>query len=373
MLPPAPYTLPAPGDDLLAPARARWLRQTARLLLDWPHPLPAWLGHAYRGVRDPLAHALRSRPGDAYAALSLPQVSAPLHGGDLAAALPPLLLELARRRALDAEGVWWGAPVRHLPSAPLGVVLRFDPPRVGMLFSPGTAALSPTEDWDLDPARGEPAFLPLRDGGWLALHDDNPLAGVEAHPDKQGNALSLGDAPAAAWVAAIDAARAIVRETLPALADEHRGLLACVVPVGTHAELSLSASYREAVGVAYVSLHPDPVKMAEALVHETQHNKANLLSYADPLIHDSDTLHVSPVRPDPRPLRGVLLAVHAFLPVEAMLRVLADQGEPVTARLAEVRRANREGMDVLRAAARPTELGRRMLDGMDALERALAG
>jgi HEXXH motif-containing protein len=198
---------------------------------------------------------------------------------------------------------------------------------------------------------------------------------VEAHPGKEGNALSLGDATAAQWVEAIDDARALIRAGLPALAGEHRELLAEVVPVGGPMEVSLSASYKEAIGVVYISLHRSPLKMAEALVHELQHNKLNLVAWSDPILLDATTLHASPVRPDPRPLWGVLLAAHAFLLVVELYRSLERLGHPLAStatfreRLDEVLTANREAMDVVREHARPTELGRTIIGGMDRLER----
>jgi HEXXH motif-containing protein len=39
-------------------------------------------------------------------------------------------------------------------------------------------------------------------------------------------------------------------------------------------------------------------------------------------------LYPSPVRPDPRPLHGVLLAVHAFLPVARLYADMLAAGDP---------------------------------------------
>ena len=75
----------------------------------------------------------------------------------------------------------------------------------------------------------------------------------------------------------------------------------------------------------------------------------------------------SPVRPDLRPVLGVLLAAHAFLPVAALHRALIASGHPLAdpERLQAVDRLNREALAVL-ADARPTEVGRVLLDGMRA-------
>ncbi len=366
-------TLPTPGDGTLAALRTRYLRRTARLLLEPPSG-PPWLVAAHASVRDALAGVLTRSAGDFYGALLLPQVGGPIHAGDLGEAIPQLLTELARRRVLGPEGVWWHGPVRRLVSPVLGVVNDFGVERAGMVFHDGEVEVAPGEIWPLDGA-GARVFHPMRQGGWFAEVDNNPLATVEAHPDKEGNALSLGTASVAEWVAALDAARALIRTALPALADEHRSLLAMVVPVGGPMERSLSASYQEVIGLVYVSLHPSPLKMAEALVHEVQHNKLNLVAHVDPLLVDGGAgLYPSPVRPDPRPLWGVMLAVHAFLPVAAMFRALAEQGHPLAAtegfrvRFREVLDVNHDGMAVVREHARPTELGARLVAEMDRLE-----
>lgn len=366
-MPVAPYTLPAPGDTWLVAARSAYLRRTARMALAAPEPLPPHLRQALDQVREPLAAAAAMDRAGFLSALSLPCVGAPLHAGAPDRALPNLLLELARRRLLPREGAFWGAPVHAMSNPRLGISRRYSPPVVGALFSGGALAVAKAEEWTLAPEVG--SFHAMREGGWLALHDDNPLAAVEAHPDKEGNAIDLGEASAETWLARVDEARALVRGAWPELADEHAQVLALVCPVGTHAERSNSASYRESIGQVYVSLHPSPLKMAEALVHETQHNKLNLLAYLDPVLHDAGTLHDSPVRPDPRPLWGVLLAVHAFVPVAELYRRLHAAGHPeaTPARVLDAERVVHEGLVRLREHARPTELGARVLAGIEAV------
>jgi hypothetical protein len=48
-----------------------------------------------------------------------------------------------------------------------------------------------------------------------------------------------------------------------------------------------------------------------------------------PVLHNAFTpLYTSPFRPDPRPLHGVLLGVHAFLPIEGMYEELQARDHP---------------------------------------------
>jgi HEXXH motif-containing protein len=135
------------------------------------------------------------------------------------------------------------------------------------------------------------------------------------------------------------------------------------VPVGYDPERHLSASYQEAIGAIYLSLHPSALTLAEAIIHEFQHNKLHALLEQGPLLHNAwSPLYPSPVRPDPRPLHGVLLAVHAFLPVARMLESMLSAGTgAVEPRLRAVALGNHEAAETLRLHARPTPLGAPLL------------
>jgi HEXXH motif-containing protein len=146
--------------------------------------------------------------------------------------------------------------------------------------------------------------------------------------------------------------------------------------VGYDETRHLSASYREAIGTMYLTLHPHVMTMTEAVVHEFQHNKFNVAAdgaqYLENAFHP---LYKSPIRPDPRPLWGILLAVHAFLPVAELYRRMRDAGHPLAARpdfeprLSEIDLKNHEGMEMLRAHARFTEAGIALFGDLEALER----
>ena len=217
-----------------------------------------------------------------------------------------------------------------------------------------------------------PLFSPLRGGAWLCRADDSPLSDVEAHPDKSGNAVDLGGRTPTQWTRALDDALGLIETHFPEMAADIALVLQQVVPVGYDAERHLSASYAENLGTIYVSLHDDPMTMAEAIIHEVSHNKLNALMRLDPLLHNAfSPLFTSPVRPDPRPLHGVLLAVHAFVPVAQLYARMRDAGHPWAARPdfarrhAEIVAGNREGGEVLRAHAETTEAGAAVLAEID--------
>jgi HEXXH motif-containing protein len=213
----------------------------------------------------------------------------------------------------------------------------------------------------------------------LALEDNNPLAMVEAHPDKFGNAIDLGGRPLPEWLGALRASLALVGDHLPALRAEMDLYLQQVVPVGFDAEKHLSASYREAIGTVYLTLHPSPLTMVEAIIHEFSHNKLNALFEVDDVLENAfEPLYPSPVRPDPRPLHGVLLAVHAFVPVARLYELLIEARHPLASapsfreRLRGIVEGNHEGTEVLLTHARPTRVGQGLLDELARWDRYFA-
>jgi len=208
----------------------------------------------------------------------------------------------------------------------------------------------------------------------LCTHDTNPNSHVEAHPDKQGNAVDLGGHSVADWSSALFEAFELIEAALPEWSSELPCTLQRLVPVGFQSVVHLSASYREAPGIAYLTLHPSALTLAEAIVHETQHGKLNLLLSLDPVLTNGRTSWAeSPVRPDLRPLIGVLLAVHAFAPVAALHARLAAMEHPLAEgpgfnrRRAEVLSGNEGGLAVLRRQAETTKSGKRLLHDLEQL------
>lgn len=96
----------------------------------------------------------------------------------------------------------------------------------------------------------------------------------------------------------------------------------CAPSVTTHK----SASY-DAGSPVFLSRVIEPFLHAEDIVHEVQHKRFYYFHLQDYLINwESDVAHTSPYRTDPRPIRGVLLGLHAFLAVNEMrLRALQQE------------------------------------------------
>ncbi|MCX4239801.1 aKG-HExxH-type peptide beta-hydroxylase [Paraliomyxa miuraensis] len=383
------FCVPVPGSTTLHAVLSGALR---RALGDLRAVLHAYASGPWAADVAAFARAvgplLRSQPGAIAAVVRRPEVGVWLrslrpHAAqavDPALGIPTLLctigLELARTETLRGP-----LRLRAWPRRVLGgggrLALEIPPGTTALSFEPGAVwAERGAERQALPLVPDDLAFLPLPGSAVrLALVDDNPWAALEAHPDKSGNALDLGGQPAERWQAALGEALSIIERHLPPFRVEIEQVLRQVVPVGWFPEQHLSASVQEAIGTVYLSLHPNPMTMVEAVIHEVSHNKLAALCELDPVLENApDERYASPVRPDPRPLWGVLLAVHAFLPVAALYAAMIEAGAPgserpeVRRRLERIVEGNREGTEVLRAHARPTAAGAELLAEIEALD-----
>lgn len=214
-----------------------------------------------------------------------------------------------------------------------------------------------------------PSHWTITDTLVLAGVDNNPLAMSEAHPDKAGNRLDLGGRPASEWTRALARGLDLIAAYMPELRAEIDLFLHQIVPVGYDAHTHLSASYQEVIGTVYMTLHPQLMTMVEATIHEFQHNKLHAQLELDPLLRNAfHPLYSSPVRPDPRPLQGVLLAVHAFQPVARLYQLMRATGHEGTdrpdfeRRYAQIVAGNHEGATVLLEHGQATPIGQGLLD-----------
>lgn len=286
----------------------------------------------------------------------------------LEAAVPNLLAALGT----TTEAILWDIPVARIAAG--GQLwelsaegMTIDPVGIEVRVAEGVVRLR-----DLESTR---VGHPIAAGVELATWDGFPLSMVEDHPDKQGNAVDLGGREVTEWTTELGAALAMIGRGLPSWYAELPGTLKRLIPVGYEPEKHLSASYREAPNTAWLTLHGNRLTLAEAIVHETQHGKLNTALLLDPLLTNGRTFWTdSPVRPDLRPLIGVLLAVHAFVPVAALHHALAPEyGEDRSfgERRAQVLASNARGLKILRESGETTELGARLLRDLADLHEAL--
>src|SRR5262249_20863422 len=151
-------------------------------------------------------------------------------------------------------------------------------------FAPGRMSLEhQPSSRDIDPAavaRGDdlggmvtPPYHEGARGIQLATVDDNPPSSWGAEPGEPGNPVHPGGRAPAGWTAPLAEALALIGEHLPDLRAEIDLYIQLFVPTGWHPETHRSASYRESIGAIYLSLHPQLMTLAEAVIHEFSHNK----------------------------------------------------------------------------------------------------
>lgn len=391
--PPSDLTIPEPGSKT---AHHVLSRAIARLL-----PEVAAIGRAA-----PLSAACRAdvalfqallRDLSAKSPGALPSLARRVHIGTLvrclrAGASEPLVrellglvfFELARAGALPAN-IRQKAPPTRLVSPAARLALGLPPETSTIVYEnekivvEGSAPVVIDLEALADVAPGfsenrsgvsiSRPYFPIAGEMLLALADNNPLSMFEAHPDKEGNAIDLGGKDAPAWTGVLRSSLDLVDAHLPDLRREMDLFVQQIVPVGYHDQRHLSASYQEAIGTIYMTLHPSLMTMTEALIHEFSHNKINALFELDDLLENAfSPLYTSPVRPDPRPLHGVLLAVHAFLPVARLYEKMIESGHPLAKnpgfeeRFRKVRQINAEGAEVVLGNGKPTEVGKAVLE-----------
>ncbi|MBL1098769.1 HEXXH motif domain-containing protein [Streptomyces coffeae] len=171
------------------------------------------------------------------------------------------------------------------------------------------------------------------------------------------------------WQGCFDTAWRLVAEQSQV---DPRGIAACLgslVPVPYTAPPDLfSASSPEARGCVLLGRPDDPLALAASLVHEAQHIKLSALMDLVPLIEGGlEEVHYAPWRLDPRPLRGLLHGVYAFLGVTGFWRdrwQLAEAGparDTAAFEFALRRAQTARGLRTLLAHARLTPLGERFL------------
>lgn len=382
---PGPFclTLPADGGQSTKWVTTRFLKKLARDFFS----LPAGLyGEDLQDVVECTSRLLRSMGKDAVLkVLRRPQLHVflccalsamreqglPLARVRARQLLFQLLFELSVEGRLESEIVWDAAlPSRRLVSPTHRLVMTIPEDAESIVFGKGCRAIGGdiVESPDDFPGVGT-RFV-------LSLEDSNPMSDFEAHPDKEGNQISLGSAEVSDWVSSISDALKIINEHLPGIHREMEMVLQQFIPVGTDDEKHLSASYQESIGTAYLTLHPQLMTMVEAIIHEFQHNKINMLFQLEPVMENAfSPLYSSPVRPDPRPLHGVMLAAHAFVPVAELYRRLRASGSPLSRRggfgerFRKIVNNNTAAIDVLVENARPTRLGQAIIDEMVGLNR----
>jgi HEXXH motif-containing protein len=158
--------------------------------------------------------------------------------------------------------------------------------------------------------------------------------------------------------------------TSPALLEEAAALSPVLVGVSGQTDTSHSASLEGARGCVWLTPVKRPLVVAETLVHETSHLKyflaEDLSRFSDP--SDPPRLSV-PWRTDLRPLRAVLMGVHAWTRVIVWLRSIEEETLRARAsqRLAILEPAVTEGLSILAETEGLTAEGQQLVSALGTL------
>jgi HEXXH motif-containing protein len=174
-------------------------------------------------------------------------------------------------------------------------------------MTPDYGLAEPVPHW-----RGTPAVHAEADGlSWdVLLVTDDPYLDRYTVPMSTG--LDAGQ---------LEQWRQRVRSAFAVLVRRHRWAagpvaegMAVIVPLTPHAETDLiTATSPAAFGAIATSWPPDPVTLAETLVHEFQHVKLCGLLDLVPLTGTGGETVYAPWRRDPRPAAGLLQGIYAHL------------------------------------------------------------
>ena len=215
-----------------------------------------------------------------------------------------VLLPGLGRLAADGEGAW--------------VRLRYDGKQLAagdgvvasrLVLGPDYGSGQPVPRW-----RGTPAVRVLTDGlAWdVQLVTDDPYLDRYTLPMSAG----LSDHELRRW-------RQLVQAAWEVLVSHHRWAAepiatgaSVIVPLTAQSDTDLiSATSPAAFGAVATSWPPDPVTMAETLVHEFQHVKLCGLLDMVPLAEPGAEKVYAPWRQDPRPAGGLLQGIYAHLAI----------------------------------------------------------
>jgi len=155
----------------------------------------------------------------------------------------------------------------------------------------------------------------------LSIIDNNPYNILEAHPDHKTTGWTLwwGEKSEKEWLKVYEKTFNLLKKVDEWIYDELNQIIKKIIPLGTARSLHNSASYKECVGHLYMwyTINADlpEINNLEAIIHESSHNKLNLLMQFDPIIlNDKKEKYYSAIRPDARHIHWVFLGYHAFAP-----------------------------------------------------------
>jgi hypothetical protein len=156
----------------------------------------------------------------------------------------------------------------------------------------------------------------------LTVEDNNPYNKQEAHPEHikwwaiAGNWWEKTEED---WLKIYEKTFNLLKVLDEWIYNELNQIITKIIPLWTAIWIHNSASYKECVGHLYmwytIDSDKSEINNLEAIIHESSHNKLNLLMQFDPIVlNDKTEKYYSAIRPDARHIHWVFLWYHAFAP-----------------------------------------------------------
>lgn len=154
-------------------------------------------------------------------------------------------------------------------------------------------------------------------------------------------------------------ARTTLAEVWPEAMEWADALIPAFVDLGVPPNrMRLSTSYEPGAPI-FMGRVDDPFFHAEDLVHEIQHHR--LFLFADvrnfKSWRDERQNYISPYRPDPRPLRGLIVGLHAFLAVNELRRRMIEHQQGLHAMRMKMAELHYENLFTFRTILEHEEFG----------------
>lgn len=153
----------------------------------------------------------------------------------------------------------------------------------------------------------------------LTLDFMNPDVDKSTHPDhkKQNVWISFWSIDPEEWRDLFANAFDIVKQVSPGFMDEINHIIKKILPFSISSGSHNSGSYSDVIGhllMSYPVDMPNPeLALLEAILHEYNHNKLNLIMQTETLIlSHKQEIYYSPYRPDARHIHGIYLWIHAL-------------------------------------------------------------
>lgn len=155
---------------------------------------------------------------------------------------------------------------------------------------------------------------------YLSLEDNNPDNWHSGHPDHAKDSLLWwGEKTPEEWNHLFEKTFSLLKDINEEFYNELNVVIKKIVPMKTSKDVHNSCSYKDCIWTLYlwytVNIDFPEIALLEAIIHESSHNKLNLIMQSEVLTkNDFELKYYSPYRPDARHIYWVYLWVHAIVP-----------------------------------------------------------